>query len=384
LYKFFLVKLEYFFILIIMSKKNYKRNDPRIGKTLWDDLHNANLKTFKQDLKDIYDFYLDNRARQQLRKKGRVRRFFILSWWILKSLFFKLTPVRRILLVISIFLSFQSTQIDISDEQVINFNFNIIGFLLILIILLLELKDKLLARNELAVGRAVQSALMPDKSPEISGWDIWLYSSPANEIGGDIIDYINYDGTTWAFALGDVAGKGLGAALIAAKLQATLRAVGPLSDSLQRIVTETNKILYRDGIPERFVSLIYLHLQPDSNTIKFINAGHLPPVHIQNHRLKETTIANQALGLSEKGVFHQDSLKVNSGDCFFIYSDGLIETQNDREEFFGREKLFKVLSDTAPGSAQEMGKTVISAVEKFKGENRYRDDISLIILKRTI
>ncbi len=367
-----------------MSKKNYKRNDPRIGKTLWDDLHNANLKTFKQDLKDIYDFYLDSKARQQLRKKGKVRRFFILSWWILKSLFFKLTPVRRILLVISIFLSFQSTQINISDEQVINFNFNIIGFLLILIILLLELKDKLLARNELAVGRAVQSALMPDKSPEISGWDIWLYSSPANEIGGDIIDYINYEETTWAFALGDVAGKGLGAALIAAKLQATLRAVEPLSDSLQRIVTETNKILYRDGIPERFVSLIYLHLQPDSDTIKFINAGHLPPVHILNHRLKETTIANQALGLSEKGVFHQESLKVNSGDCFFIYSDGLIETQNDREEFFGREKLFKVLSDTTPSSAQEIGRAVISAVEKFKGENRYRDDISLIILKRTI
>ena len=366
-----------------MNSQHYKRNDPKIGKTLWDDLHNANLKTLKQDLKDIYDFYLDQKARDKLKQKGKVRRFFILSWWILKSLFFKLTPMRRILLVISIILSFQSTQFNVNDGQVISINFDILGFLLILIILLLELKDKLLARNELAVGRAVQAALMPDKSPEIKGWDIWLYSSPANEVGGDIIDYIDYNHTTWAFALGDVAGKGLGAALIAAKLQATLRAIAPLSDSLQKIVTETNKIIFRDGIPERFVSLLYLHLKPDSNIIKFINAGHLPPVHIQNHILKETNIGSQALGLSEKAIFQEESITLKAGDCFFIYSDGLTETRNDRDEFFGREQLFKILQDNIQESAKQIGKTVLTAVDKFKGDNRYWDDISLIILKRS-
>ncbi len=364
-----------------MTNHNFKSNDPRIGKTLWDDLHKANLKTLKQDFRDIYDFYLDKKARDKLKKKGKVRRFFIVSWWILKSLFFKLTPMRRILLVISIFLSFQTTQFNLEEAQV-NINFNFLGFLLLLIILLLELKDKLLARNELAVGRAVQTALMPNKSPKVSGWDIWLYTCPANEIGGDIIDYIRFDSTTWAFALGDVAGKGLGAALIAAKLQATLRAIAPLFKSLEKLAKQTNRILYRDGIPQRFVSLLYLNLRPDSGNIEFINAGHLPPVHIQNSKIEETSMGGQALGLTNNAVYKEESIKLNPGDCFFIYSDGITETMNEKEELFGIERLFQTLKDNAHLSSKEMGKSILSTIERFKGEKRYRDDISLILLKR--
>lgn len=365
-----------------MGNQNYKRNDPRIGKTLWDDLHKANLKSLKQDLKDIYDFYLDKKARKQLKKKGKVSRFFILSWWILKSLFFKLTPIRRILLVISIFLSFQSTNFNVEETQ-ININFNILGYLLLLIILLLELKDKFLARNELAVGRAVQTALMPDKSPEIRGWDIWLYSKPANEVGGDIIDYIQFDSHKWAFALGDVAGKGLGAALIGAKLQATLRAIAPLSKSLEKIATETNRILFRDGIPQRFVTLFYLNVEPDNGTIKFINAGHLPPISIINGSIKETEMGGQALGLTEKASFQEETIKLNTGDYFFIYSDGLTETMNEKEEFYGRERLFQHLRDSVNLPVKEMGISILTSIDNFKGEQRYRDDISLIVFKKT-
>jgi len=364
-----------------MADHNYKRNDPRIGKTLWDDLHKADFKSFKKDLKDIYDFYIDKKARKKLEKKGRVSRFFVLSWWVLKSLFFKLTPLRRILLVVSIILSFQSTSFNV-DETQINIQFNILGYLLLLIILLLELKDKLLARNELAVGRAVQTALMPNKSPEIKGWDIWLYTCPANEVGGDIIDYIHFNSDIWAFTLGDVAGKGLGAALIAAKLQATLRAIAPLTKSLGKLATETNKILFRDGIPQRFVSLLYLNLGPDSGIIKYINAGHLPPLHIRDNKIVETAVGGQALGLTEKAVFKQESVTINSGDCFFIYSDGLTETMNEKEEFFGKERLFQILKESAHLSAEKTGKIILSSVEKFKGESHYRDDISLIMLKR--
>jgi len=364
-----------------MSNHDYKRNDPRIGKTLWEDLHKANFRSFKKDLKDIYDFYIDKKARKKLEKKGRVSRFFVLSWWILKSLFFKLTPLRRILLVVSIILSFQSTSFNVESTQ-INIQFNIIGYLLLLIILLLELKDKLLARNELAVGRAVQTALMPNKSPEIRGWDIWLFTCPANEVGGDIIDYIHFDSDIWAFTLGDVAGKGLGAALIGAKLQATLRAIAPLSKSLEKIAAETNKILFRDGIPQRFVSLIYLNLRQDSGILEYVNAGHLPPLHISNGKIFETNMGNQALGLTEKAVFKERSATLKPGDCFFIYSDGLTETINDKEEFFGRERLFENLKNNSHLSAKEIGKTILAAIEEFKGESRYRDDISLIVLKR--
>src|SRR5512138_3275825 len=92
-------------------------------------------------------------------------------------------------------------------------------------VLMLELKDKLLARSELEAGRTVQLALMPDRPPVVPGWDIWLYSRSANDVGGDLVDYLQIDPQRLGVMLGDVAGKGLPAALLMAKLQATLRAL---------------------------------------------------------------------------------------------------------------------------------------------------------------
>ena len=186
--------------------KSYnQQKGQRLGKTIIDDVKQGGFfKTLKREWKEIRDFYIDDESSQRLSDMGRVRRWLYFTYWLMKSLFLKLTPVRRLLLLLSVILLFQFNQNN-------SFSGNLIfSGLLILFILMLELKDKLLAKEELEAGRAVQSALMPDTTPAVPGWDVWLYSKPAREVGGDLIDYIPIGETRHALVLGDIAGKGLG------------------------------------------------------------------------------------------------------------------------------------------------------------------------------
>ena len=197
-----------------------KSQSPKFGKTIIDDIRHGDLKrTIPRDLKDFYEFYLDPETRAQLESMGRVRKWIRITFLLAKSLFLKLTPGRRILLVLGVLLAISR----MSESN----NYSHIGLIILILVLALELKDKLLARDELETGRKVQIALMPERNPVIDGWDVWLFTRPANEVGGDLVDYIWLDHQRLGITLGDVAGKGLGAALLMAKLQATLRALAP-------------------------------------------------------------------------------------------------------------------------------------------------------------
>lgn len=193
--------------------KNSKKTNPKVHRTILDDLRKGGLKrSLRRDLKDIYLFYLDREMRQRLSSMNRFKRWFMRFFWLLKSLILKLTPVRRILLVISLYLTFIGPYQSSSNNVNITFNFRLLGFTILLLILMLELKDKLLARDELEAGRAVQFSLLPDQNPELPGWDIWMVTHPATEVGGDLVDYLHCDDGRLGLILGDVAGKGLGAA----------------------------------------------------------------------------------------------------------------------------------------------------------------------------
>ena len=129
----------------------------------------------------------------------------------------KLTPTRRVLLALGLFF------LAVGNFQLRSANVHItvpaFGPIFIIFVLMLELKDKLVARHELEAGRSVQFALMPESTPAIPGWDVWLYTRPANDVGGDLVDHVPIDTTHHGVALGDVAGKALPAALLMVKLR---------------------------------------------------------------------------------------------------------------------------------------------------------------------
>jgi sigma-B regulation protein RsbU (phosphoserine phosphatase) len=319
---------------------------------------------------------------------GRFKRAVAMSWWLMKALILKLSPVRRLMLIVSIWLilmgdlSFSYSAADVN----MSFHFSKVGYLVLLVVLMLELKDKVLARDELAVGRAVQLALMPCESPDIAGWDVWLYTRPANDVGGDLVDFLPLQNGAAGLTLGDVSGKGLGAALLMAKLQATLRAYavdaegeGALADMGGRV----NRVLCRDGLANRFATLLILRAEPDSGRVRFMNAGHMPPLVLSAGEVKRHPPVAPLLGVLPDARFAEQEVDLTAGDLLVAYSDGLTEAMNGAEDFFSEERLLALMPSLAGLEAKEAGRRLISAVDAFIGEERPSDDLSLILLKRS-
>jgi len=349
------------------------------------DLRRVGLKrSMSRTLTELQEFYFTTERRDRLAGMGRVKRWLYLAVWLFKSLFLRLTPARRVLLLLALlFLSFGSTSFTVGYDTQISLRFPSVGVVLLLVILMLELKDKLLSHEEMQAGRVVQRAFMPVRDPELSGWEVCLYTQSANEVGGDLVDYLALNASRLGVALGDVAGKGLPAALLMAKLQATLRALAPEVDSLAELGSWLNKILHRDGLPNRFATLLYLEIVADSGRVRMLNAGHMRPIVLRNAKLEEMTQASTVLGMFSDATFVEQQVDVGIDDLLVGYSDGLTEAMNRAGEFFGEERLRGLVPDLAGLTAETASARLVAAVEAFVGDAPRHDDLSLVVLKRT-
>jgi sigma-B regulation protein RsbU (phosphoserine phosphatase) len=366
-------------------------SDPRLFQTLRDDVGRVGSHVRQAGLKgavgttfrDLREFYLTTQHRERLAKMGRGKRALYFAWWLLKGLFFKLTPARRILLLVAFWTFIQGSGVLLNSSRVrVTVDLGWVGVALTLFILALELKDKLLAREELEAGRAVQMALMPHVTPVLAGWQIWLFTRPANDVGGDLVDYLRIDDERACIVLGDIAGKGLPAALLMAKLQATLRALAPEFTSLGEIGARVNTILTRDGLPNRFATLVYLEMGPASGRVRLLNAGHMPPLVVRGTTLTELPPGCLALALLPDAKYDEQSVDLHEGDTLVVYSDGITEAMNAEGGFFGDERFRALLTSIATRPLEEAGKAVVGAVDAFVGTARPHDDISLVLLRR--
>ena len=359
--------------------------DPRFTKTFRDDLRQIKVKDeLSSEYKDLKEYFLTEDRKKKLEGMSKFKKFFLISCWLLKSLYFRLTPFRRFLLLIGIILILLSgnTRIDSEDVSIeLVGTAMIVGFIF-LFILALELKDKLLAKTELEEGHAVQQALMPERNPKVPGWDFWLFTTPANDVGGDLLDFIQLTEIKFGVAVVDVAGKCLSAALLMAKLQATIRALIPDYTSLSHLGDKLNKIFYRDSIPKIFASLIYLELNSDFGAINMLIAGHIPPLLVKENTIKQLDKDAPALGLIPDVNFKEQNLLLNENDFLIIYSDGVTEAQNEAGEFFGEDKLKEKLNNILNLSSEVVGEKLLASINSFVGKANFYDDLTLAILKK--
>ena len=358
-------------------------DEPKMGKTILEDLKKEDFKTtITQDFKDLKEFYISEERKKRLEEMGVIKKYFFMFVWLMKSLFFKLTPVRRILVVISVILILISGETGFDNNIKISHDTDFLGFLLLLFVLMLELKDKLLAHYELQAGRYVQDELMPEHTPEIPGWSVWLYTRPANDVGGDLLDFLKVTDERYGIALGDVSGKGLRAALLMAKLQSTLRALLPDFVSLSKLGTKINQIFFRDSLSNVFASMIYIELNPVNGRIRYINAGHMPPVVLKESSFEQLPKGDAALGIMSKAKYKENKLKLNKDELLIVYSDGITEARNEAGDFYGEEHFLNLIKGFTKYTPQEAGSILLNEIEKFTVNTRPNDDISIIILKR--
>ncbi|NUN68158.1 MAG: serine/threonine-protein phosphatase [Bacteroidetes bacterium] len=322
---------------------------------------------------EVTDFYLTAAQHERLKTMRQFEQVLYKTGWVFRAMFERLRPERRLLALAGIFLQFFNDQ---------NNNNSLIGSLFLVLVIMLELKDKLMAHDELAAGRKIQQSLMPPRMPSVPGWELWLFTRSANEVCGDLIDFIPGTEGRSAVVMADVSGKGLHAALITTKLQATIRALAGEIGSLPVLIARINTIVHRDSPSHIFASLVYAEITEQHGTVRYVNAGHYPALIIRGTGHEECPKGEPALGLARSVPYTEQSIGLQPGDAFVLYSDGLTEAKNAQGDFFGKERLVSLLTASA-GNAEQTGNGVLREVERFCGMAAATDDLSLIILRRT-
>ncbi len=361
--------------------QNYDFKNSNRGN-IFDDLKQIRFKQdMKREFRDLKDFYLDDEQKKRVEEVTGLKRFLRQFWYLIKSAYFHLTPLRRFFVLLGTILLLLGRTISI-DGQSITSNDAFLGGLMILFVLVLELRDKLIAKSELEEGQKVQRALMPPENPSVENWDIILFTRSANDVSGDLVDFLKISEDRIAITIADVAGKGLSAALLTAKLQATIRAYSEDATKISELAKKTNHVFHRDSLPNLFASMIYLEISPSSNLIKFANAGHFPPIVIRKDGITELPKGDVALGLMENANYCDTNIELYQNELFIAYSDGVIESINEYNQFYGRDRFFNLLKVSQNLTAQELGRKIITDVDLFRGEAKANDDLSFVILKK--
>jgi hypothetical protein len=357
-------------------------DDIRLGALVIEDVKRGKLgQTYRRDLRDIYRFYLTDEQRERVAGMGHLKRFFWVASWLFRNLLRRLSPARRVLLLLAVFLYLFRVIID-EPQLRLNLNTAPLAVFPVLLVLMLELKDKLLARDEIEVARQVQLSLLPKTQPTIPGWDVWSATTPANDVGGDLIDYLEGAQGSTGIALGDVAGKGMGAALLCAKLQATLRALAPSAPSLEALGASLNGVLERSGLDNRYATLFYAEISPGSPAVRYLNAGHNPALLVRGDTIEPLEASSLPLGMLPGIAYTQGEASLVPGDLLVLYSDGITEATNASGDEYGLPRLIAAVREASSLPAETVARRIVESAAHFVEGEKPHDDQSILVLRR--
>lgn len=234
--------------------------------------------------------------------------------------------------------------------------------------------------EQLSSAHKLQQALLPQSDKNLPYVSASGKSIPCQEVGGDYFDYFDLDGGRFCFALGDVAGKGIPAALLASVVQGILSAQVSLDVPLQAIISNLNRNLIKRGTDNRFVTFFFGMLDSDG-ICRYVNAGHNPPFLLgHDGSLKELTDAGIVLGLFAEARYDCYTVRLHPDDHLVLFTDGVIEALNSEGEEFGLERLCALLRAKARACTHEILNALQEAVRSFSGNAPQNDDITMMVL----
>jgi serine phosphatase RsbU (regulator of sigma subunit) len=237
--------------------------------------------------------------------------------------------------------------------------------------------------RELQLASEIQQRFQPAAPPQVAGYELQGISFPCYEIGGDYYDFIRRADGRLVIALGDVSGKGTAAALLMSSLHAAIHAQTGSHETLVDTISAVNRYLAANIPPNRFVTLFFAELDPDSGALSFLNAGHNPPliVHAAG-TVEQLSSGGLPLGIKGDAEYREGRTQLQPGDVLVIYSDGVTEAASPNGEEFGPTRLYEVVSRNVDASAAGIRDRIESALTKFSQGTQAADDITLVIVKR--
>ncbi len=237
--------------------------------------------------------------------------------------------------------------------------------------------------RELQLAMEIQQRFQPTAPPQVPGYELQGISFPCYEIGGDYYDFIQREDGRLVIALGDVSGKGTAAALLMSSLHASIHAQTGSHDTLVETISAVNRYLAENIPSNRFVTLFYAELDPESGAVSFLNAGHNPPLIVHSAgTVEQLASGGLPLGIKADADYREGRTTLQPGDVLVIYSDGVTEATSPSGEEFGPTRLYEVVSRNVEASAAGIRDRIESALTKFSQGTQAADDITLVIVKR--
>jgi serine phosphatase RsbU (regulator of sigma subunit) len=202
-----------------------------------------------------------------------------------------------------------------------------------------------------------------------------------HQVGGDYYDFLDLGHARLCLVLGDIAGKGIAAALLMANLQANLRSQCANAEQPEQLLRSVNRLFYENTADNAYATLFYSEFDDRTCRLRYANCGHLPGLVVQRDgAVKRLSSTATVLGLFDELPCRTEEVQLCPGDLFAIYSDGITEAENHRDEEFGEERLLEVMTRARDHSPSHIVSTVFDEVRRFSGD-RQRDDVTFIVAR---
>jgi serine phosphatase RsbU (regulator of sigma subunit) len=251
------------------------------------------------------------------------------------------------------------------------------------VIRLKNLEEQKKLDQELALAEETQKSLLPHCLPQFENFRIHAFNKPTRYVGGDFYDFLQLSSGDWVGVLADVSGKGISAALLSSMLLGALSTEFRYGTQPQEVLNRVNQLLYEKTLRDRFVTLFLFLLSPQGEG-QFIGAGHDPAYLFRSAtgKIEVLSSGNLILGAFAPVSYQSSPLHLHQGDILVVYSDGLTEARNQREEMFGEERLLKIIQQEAPSGSHAFQQKFLKAIEEFTQGMPQADDITFLVVEK--
>jgi len=348
-------------------------------------------KQFQADARASYRLYSADVDLEADASKPKWKHYLHLTGQFFWAVMEKLSPARRILLLVALVLMFSplETAIDKQTGMVfLRFDAHFWGAALLLLVLVLEVSDRVVMKRDLQIAKEIQTWLLPSHPPSIPGLEIAFATRPANTVAGDYYDvfpreYGDGGPHNYLLAVADVAGKSIPAALLMATVQASLKTLARTPLSVSELVGKMNEYACTNSQEgRRFTTAFIAEYDPQARTLAYVNAGHNPPIlRRANGGMERLESGGIPIGILESPAYASGTVTLQPGDYVVMFSDGVVEAENARSEEYGEDRLTYNIHMGAAQSPALLLQRIMGDVDNFVGTAPQHDDVTCMLLK---
>jgi len=342
----------------------------------------------KADARATYSFYSHDVDWEAMGTGRHWKRPFRIAWALFQAMLMKLTPARRVVLLIACVLLIVDLKFRFGNEQY-SFAMSGVGSLILFLLLALELADRVTMKRDLEIAREIQHWLVPEHPPAVPGVDIAFATRPQNTVAGDYYDAFlrpcpeGHAGQSLLMVVADVAGKSVPAALLMATFQASIHSLASRPGSLDELARGLNHYACGHSLAGmRFTTALLADYDPSSKCLRYVNAGHNAPfLRRASGAIERLSEGGMPFGIDSSTNYRSEAVTIETGDLLVIFTDGLAEAVNDAGEEYDESRIQVSVETFAHESAASVLSILMGAVDTFVGPARQHDDITCMTVR---